>query len=89
MTITRRLARTTTIALLTFTAATAPAAADGKATARPLFEDEVWVIGAKPLLQPVAAGQSVRVRFPVGELEIVADEIDVGLKIGDAKVVLE
>lgn len=74
MTITRRLARTTTAALLAFTAATAPATADGEATARPRFEDEVWVIGAKPLLQPVAAGQSVRVRFPVGELEIVADD---------------
>lgn len=41
--------------------------------ALPLFADSIQVIDELPFIVPVAAGRSVRVRFAVGELEIVAD----------------
>lgn len=41
----------------------------------PRFAGEVLVIGETPFLQAVAAGQSVRVRFPVGELDIEAADV--------------
>jgi hypothetical protein len=61
--------------LWSLAAAILPLTALAAAPPLPRFAGEVWVIGESPFLQPVAAGQSVRVRFPVGELEI--DSADV------------
>ncbi len=41
----------------------------------PRFAGEVWVIDEGPFLQPVATGQSVQVRFPVGALEIESADV--------------
>lgn len=42
----------------------------------PVFDDQVWVIGDEILVVPVDRGDSVSIRFPVGELDVEAAEID-------------
>lgn len=53
-----------------------PAAAATATEQRPLFADVIDVVADEPFLVPVAANRSVRVSFPVGELEVVAAAVD-------------
>lgn len=50
------------------------AAATERTGELPRFHDEIHVLGELPLIQPVERGQSVRIAFGIGELEIEATD---------------
>ena len=50
------------------------AAATERAGELPRFHDEIHVLDEMPFIQPVEPGQSVRIAFGIGELEIVATD---------------
>jgi hypothetical protein len=55
--------------------APAAIAAPAESPQLPFFADSIQVVDDQPFLMPVAFDRAVRVRFPVGELEIVAADV--------------